>query len=222
MSRTGTTNERGLSVVIEGNDGTGKSTQVEMLADWLWNIYGTESLTIHEPDGPTERCQELRRMIKDATILRTPEQNLAWFTESRSESNRYGREHYIDRGKAVLRARNWRSTEAYQGGGQGLPYELIRNMTAVATDELYMSPDLEVILYVDPYVRATRISSRGELEVPDTFESMGDAFQTAVDNRYLHIAARDHLPLIEASPPAAVVQQQIRELIWLRGLLRRV
>ena len=54
--------ERGRYVVIEGNDGTGKSTQVELLAQRLRDDYGIESLTIHEPDGPLQACKELRAM----------------------------------------------------------------------------------------------------------------------------------------------------------------
>ncbi|MCA9335481.1 hypothetical protein KC967_01120 [Candidatus Saccharibacteria bacterium] len=49
--------ERGKSIVIEGNDGTGKSTQVELLAGWLQDTYDISSLTIHEPDGPTKKSQ---------------------------------------------------------------------------------------------------------------------------------------------------------------------
>ena len=68
--------ERGKSIVIEGNDGTGKSTQVELLATWLRDAYGIESLTIHEPDGPTEKCKQLRAKIKDGSLPRTPLENL--------------------------------------------------------------------------------------------------------------------------------------------------
>lgn len=212
-------NERGKSIVIEGNDGTGKSTQVELIARRLQEEYGIDSLTIHEPDGPTELSKQLRARIKDATIPRTPEQNLQWFSESRQESNRYAREHYIARGKWVLRARNYRSTIAYQGGGEGLSSQLIIDTTRRYTDELYMNPDLEVILYVDDTVRATRIGERGSLETPDTFESRDDKFQRRVNEAYREMAVADKLPLIDASKPTDEVRQEIMELMWLRGLL---
>ena len=211
--------ERGKSIVIEGNYGTGKSTQVELLATWLRDAYGIESLTIHEPDGPTEKCKQLRAKIKDGSLPRTPLENLQWFTESREESNRYAREHFIDRGKWVLRARNWRSTEAYQGGGEGLSTELIRETTEAHTDELYMHPDLEVILYLDNDARRQRIGDRGALETPDTFEMRDNSFQDRVNQRYIEIGTRDNLPLIEASPSVEDIQQKIRELLYIRGLL---
>jgi dTMP kinase len=213
--------ERGKSIVIEGNDGTGKSTQVELLAGWLQDTYDIGYLTIHEPNGPTKKSQELRKRIKDARIPRTPLENLQWFTESRQESNRYARDNHIQKGDWVLRARNWRSTEAYQGAGEGVSSELIRQMTADNTDELYMNPDLEVILFVNDETRRQRIQSRGKLDAPDTFESKGDKFQRKVNNRYIDIAHRDGLPLIDASAAPEDVQLQIRELIWLRGLLPR-
>ena len=94
-------------------------------------------------------------------------------------------------------------------------------MTADNTDELYMNPDLEVILFVNDETRRQRNQSRGKLDTPDTFESKGDKFQRKVNNRYIDIAHRDGLPLIDASAAPEDVQLQIRELIWLRGLLPR-
>lgn len=214
-------NERGKSIVIEENDGTGKSTHVELIAQRLWEEYGIESLTIHEPDGPTELSKQLRARIKDATIPRTPEQNLQWFSESRQESNRYAREHYIARGKWVLRARNYRSTIAYQGSGEGLSPQLIIDTTRRYTDELYMNPDLEAILYVDDGVRAARIGERGQLEKPDTFESRDEAFQRRVNEAYVDMAKADKLPLIDASRSKEAVHAELMELIWVRGLLPR-
>lgn len=211
--------ERGRSIVIEGNDGTGKSTQVELLAKYLQDSYGIDSLTIHEPDGPLEICKQLRAKIKDATIPRTPEQNLEWFTESRHHSNRYGREHYIDKGGWVLRARNHRSTEAYQGNGEGIDANHIKQVTLESTDALYMNPDLEVILFVNDNVRKQRIASRGGIETPDTFESKGDEFQSRVNDAYISIAERDTVPLLDASQSIETVHREIVELIWLRGLL---
>lgn len=213
--------ERGTSIVIEGNDGTGKSTQVELLAERLRSEYNLRVLTIHEPDGPLERCKELRARIKDASIPRTPEENLAWFTESRRLSNSYGRKHYIDVGGWVLRARNHHSTIAYQGSGEGVPATRIYEATRAATDDLYMNPDLEVILYVDDEVRAQRIDRRGVLETPDTFESRDDEFQRRVNGAYLDIAEAEKLPLIEASVSVDEIHEQIMELIWLRNLLDR-
>ena len=213
---------RGKSIVIEGHDGTGKSTQIELLAKRLRNEYGIDSLTIHEPDGPLEECKRLRTKIKDATIPRTAEDNLQWFTQSRHLSNQYGRENYIDKGKWVLRARNHLSTIAYQGGGEGIAEDVILDLTRANTDELYMVPDLTVILFLnDPETRNQRIGQRGPLDKPDTFESKGLAFQKAVNDTYINIAIRDNLPMIDASVSAEAVHEQIMELIWSKGLLPR-
>lgn len=216
-----TTSSRGKSIVIEGHDGTGKSTQIELLAKRLRDEYGIDSLAIHEPDGPLEECKRLRTKIKDATIPRTAEDNLLWFTQSRHLSNQYGRENYIDKGKWVLRARNHHSTVAYQGGGEGISKAHIYEVTRENTDELYMKPDLEVILYVDDNVRDERIAQRGALEKPDTFESRSDDFQRKVNDTYLAIAAEENLPLIDAFASISEIHDQIMKLIWSRGLLPR-
>lgn len=210
---------RGKSIVIEGNDGTGKSTQIEMLSERLKSEYGIESLTIHEPDGPLAQCKELRTRIKDATIPRDAETNLAWFTESRRLSNQYARDNYIDKGKWVLRARNHHSTIAYQGEGEGLSKKQIYDMTRRNTDELYMNPDLEVILYVNDSVRQERIDKRGTIDVPDTFESRDESFQYRVNEAYVAIAKEENIPLIDASQSIEEIHEDIMKLLWLRNLL---
>ena len=53
-----------MYIVIEGQDATGKSTQVELLAERLRKT-GKPVITMHEPDGDLESAHELRRIIKD-------------------------------------------------------------------------------------------------------------------------------------------------------------
>ena len=70
-----------------------------------------------------------------------------------------------------MASRNYYSTLAYQGYGEGIDKDLIVNLTRAATDEQYMTPDLAMVLSLDDeQERLSRINSRGELENPDTFE----------------------------------------------------
>ena len=206
--------EFGKSIVIEGNDGTGKSTQVEMYAQYLMQQHGIGSLIIHEPDGPVEECAKLRARIKDATIPRTPEENLEWFTQSREISDAYANEFCLPNGKWVLRARNYLSTLAYQGAGEGLSEDLILRVTEQRLGQKYMHPDHTIILDLsDPEERAKRIAKRGELEVPDTFESKGDDFQRKVNTAYVRLAMQYGYPIVNANQSPEQIQAEIREII---------
>lgn len=211
--------EKGRSITFEGHDGTGKSTQINMLGERLKDQYGIESLVIHEPDGPGISAA-IREIIKNGNLPRDAITNLLLFTASRHESNALG-EAALEEGTWVLRARDYSSTEAYQGGGEGLDPAYIRKVTEEFTTPGYMNPDLKVILSLPHENRIDRIASRGELERPDTFEMRGHDFQQRVNDTYVEIAARDSLPVIEASGTIDDVHQELMELIWLRGLLSR-
>ena len=63
--------ERGKYIVIEGHDGTGKSTQVGLLREKLAQDHGIKSVEYHEPDG-TPISSKLREVIKDGTLDRDP------------------------------------------------------------------------------------------------------------------------------------------------------
>lgn len=208
---------RGRYIVIEGNDGTGKSTQVALLAEWL-REQGREVVMVEEPgsDDPeksTPVANELRRLIKNGRLERAPEINLALFSMARRELWRELILPALERGAVVLAARNYLSTLAYQGYGEGLDRDEIMRMTALCTDERYMRPDLAVILTLSDAERAARIAERGELANPDTFESRAQEFQDRVNRAYEVIAAEHRLPLVSAAGTIDEVQAAIRQYI---------
>ncbi len=201
--------ERGKYIVIEGHDGTGKSTQVELLHERL-EKEGVEAVEIHEPAG-IAIADELRVIIKNGKLERDGRTNLLLFTAARRELFRQLIMPTLGRGAWVLAARNWRSTAAYQGYGEGLDVAEIEATTKEFTGEEYLNPDFECILSLqNEKERTKRIAKRGELENPDTFESRGDDFQTKVENGYLEIAKKDGLPVVNASPSP----EEIHEEIW--------
>ncbi len=202
---------RGKYIVIEGSDGTGKSTQVELLRATL-EEQGITSIEFHEPEG-TPIANEIRTVIKNGTLARSPGTNLLLFTAARHEIWQNARKK-LGEGVWVVAARNYFSTLAYQGYGEGVSLELIENITREFTDETYMQPDFAAILSLDDErERTRRIQSRGKLERPDTFESKDGVFQQAVKNGYLEIAKKRNLPVISASRPPEEVAAQIFSLL---------
>lgn len=206
--------EQGEYIVIEGNDGTGKSTQVKQLAEYLESVHGIESFIAEEPAG-TPIADEIRSLIKNGDLERTPETNLLLFTAARREIwQRASRE--LQLGRWVLSARNYVSTLAYQGAGEGVDETLITDITRQFVDDNYMSPDHTIILTLgDSSTRTARIDNRGALEKPDTFESKPSDFQDRVNSAYIEIATKNNYPLIDASQSVDDIQQEIRDIIGL-------
>lgn len=186
----------GKYVVIEGNDGTGKSTQVENIRALLTK-HGIDSIEFHEPAG-VPVADAIRDVIKNGTLERDAETNLLLFTAARHEIWQRA-ERELAMGKWVVAARNYFSTLAYQGYGEGLSVDIITETTKTFTSERYMEPDLALILTIDDQARSGRIANRGEIENPDTFESRDDQFQRNVNEGYRTIARERNLSLIDAS-----------------------
>ena len=216
--------KQGQYIVIEGNDGTGKTTQLELLAKYLSSL-GRRVEVIEEPgsDDPaksTPVADYLRQLIKDSQLERSAEINLALFSAARRELWQRKISPALDSGATVLSSRNFISTLAYQGYGEGLGVAHIRQVTELFTGERYMNPDYTIILDLDDEVeRIRRISRRGELERPDTFESRDDAFQCRVNSGYRKIARRYHLPVIDCLAPDGrrrtidEVQAKIKQIV---------
>ena len=184
----------GTYIVIEGNDGTGKSTQAGLLADYC-RQQGREVIIVEEPgsddpDKTTPIASYLRSLIKNGTLARDPEINLALFSAARRELWQQKIAPALNRGAVVISARNYISTLAYQGYGEGVNTDHIMAITKLFTDERYMKPDFIIILTLDnESERKKRIAKRSQsIDTSDTFESRGSNFQKRVDTAYRTIA----------------------------------
>lgn len=200
-----------MYIVIEGQDATGKSTQVEMLAEYL-RAQGKEVVTMHEPDGDLESAHELRRIIKDKTYNLEPMTHVLLFTAARQELWRKLAEPVLKRGGFVVSARNWWSTLAYQGYGQGISRSRIIRITKEAMPERYVKPDKSAILTLDEKTRLARQSARDNNSAKDTFESKPSDFQHKVDAAYLHIAKDLDIQTVDAAPSADEIQATLRKM----------
>ena len=185
----------GTYIVIEGNDGTGKSTQAELLADYC-RQQGREVIIVEEPGSDdlgktTLIASYLRSLIKNGTLARDPEINLALFSAARRELWQQKIAPALNRGAIVISARNYISTLAYQGYGEGVDTDHIMTTTKLFTDERYMKPDFVIILALDnESERKKRITKRSQsIDTPDTFESRSSNFQKRIDAAYRTIAS---------------------------------
>ena len=207
----------GAYIVIEGNDGTGKSTQVDMLAAWL-RERGREVVVIEEPGSDdaaktTPVANEYRRVLKDDQFKLDSEVNVLLFSAARRELWFHKIEPALQRGAVVLSSRSYLSTLVYQGHGEGVAEDTIISMTKRFTHERYMNPDFVVVLFADDQTRQQRIAERGTTEAVDSFESRDDAFQQKINDGYQIVAKTHNIPLILAERSPTDVHQHILQEI---------
>ncbi len=216
--------ERGQYIVIEGSDGTGKTTVANLVAEELTQRE-RKVLRVDEPDSAfyypegeaiVPVAAELRRIIKDGSLARTAFTNILLFTAARHENWVSAIRPALTAGIDVVSARNYWSTLVYQGYAEGYDQQFILDITRQANGEQYMNPDQGFILdLVNEEERQRRIANRGELEKPDTFESRGDGFQQKLRSGYRDIAKKQDLPLVDVdgkTPPQ--VSSEVLEAIF--------
>ena len=188
----------GKYIVIEGHDGTGKSTQVGLIRQKLQK-YNIDSIEFHEPAG-SPMADEIRNVIKNGSLKRDAMTNLLLFSAARHEIWHKKAISALKNGKWVIASRNYYSTLAYQGYGENLDLVIIENITRQSTDNQYMNPDIAIILDMDDEIeRVKRINIRGQLNSPDTFESKDNTFQAKVRQAYLKIAKSRNIPIVSAN-----------------------
>ncbi len=203
-----------MYIVIEGQDGTGKSTQVELLAERLRKA-GKEVLTFHEPDGDLESAHAMRAIIKDKKYNLEPMTHVMLFTAARYELWKKLAEPVLKRGGYVISARNWWSTLAYQGYGQGVSKSRIIRVTKEVMPEPYVKPDKALILTLDDAERHKRQAGRDAMHgadttsETDTFESKADDFQQRVNHAYVAIAKDFGIEVLNAKDGIAEVSELV-------------
>jgi len=156
-------NLHGFFVVVEGIDGTGKTTLARNIYLRLKNKGFSAIFTFEPTDGPWGK--KLRRSFAAHGRL-TPQEELELFLKDRKEHVEKIIRPSLEQGKIVVCDRYYFSTMAYQGA-RGLDPEAIRK-----TNEIFAPmPDLVLLLELDPETAIKRIKeSRGE--VPDNFEQL--------------------------------------------------
>jgi dTMP kinase len=211
--------ESGLYIVIEGQDGTGKSTQVAKLAEYLTN-QGLEVTTFDEPGG-LPSTDAMRAIIKNREFDLDGETQVALFTAARRELWTKKAEPVLGRAGVVLAARNWWSTLAYQHFGQNVARETIETITRELLPKRYVEPDLATILTLNDHERAARMQNRDTagtadtISEKDTIESKDQSIQDAVNLGYETIARDLGIPLIDANGTPDDVADRIKTLLKL-------
>ena len=150
---------KGLFITLEGPDGSGKTTQARLLAEWL-TAQGYPLLTTREPGG-TRIGEAIRAVVHDcAHVEMSPQAEILLYSASRAQLVAEVIRPALAAGKIVLCDRYFDSTFAYQGYGRSLPLDALRAITDFAVQDLI--PDLTLYLDVSPEVGLQRRERSGE------------------------------------------------------------
>jgi dTMP kinase len=149
---------RGLFISFEGTEGSGKSTQILLLAERLKSL-GYRVRTLREPGG-TLIGEEVRHTLKHSqdNAAMTPEAELLLMNASRAQLVREVIRPALAEGEIVLCDRFYDSTTAYQGYGRKLDLKMVQSITEVAVGET--RPDLTLLLLVPHEVSELRRAER--------------------------------------------------------------
>jgi dTMP kinase len=198
-----------MFVSIEGVDGSGKSTQVRLLQEYLRSL-GREVVATREPGG-TELGERVRGLVLDGPEM-APWAEAALFAASRAEHAAEVIRPALDRGADVVCDRFIDSSLAYQGIARGLGVDEIFALNMTVLEGLL--PQRTFVLALDAVAARTR--REGD---PDRIEREGDAFQSEVGRAYAALAERfsDRLELVDGSLPpeeiADIVRGRVEDLL---------
>jgi dTMP kinase len=197
-------------ITLEGPDGSGKTTQARLLAEWL-RQRGYEVILTREPGG-TPIGDQVRAVLHDPENTdMIPQAEFLLYSASRAQLVAQVIRPALDAGKWVVSDRFYDSSIAYQGYGRGLDLAALRQITRFATGGLV--PDLTLCLDVqsDQGIRR-RLRGGGEWNRLDR-EAL--EFHRRVRMGYLELAGleRDRWVILDASRSVEEVQAEIRTLV---------
>ncbi len=212
---------KGLFITFEGNEGSGKSTQISLLADRL-RIMGHHVRTLREPGG-TPIGEEIRHTLKHsaANHAMTPEAELLLMNASRAQLVREVIRPALAAGDIILSDRFFDSTTAYQGYGRQLDLQMVKSIIDVAVGET--RPDLTLLLLIpQPVSEQRRLARQSTLPfMRDRIEEADQSFFARVAKGYQALAAAEPNRVRPIDASGSV--QELRTKIWglVEPLLKR-
>lgn len=196
----------GVWITLEGGDGSGKTTQANLLESWLTGA-GHAVLRTREPGG-----SEVGHLIRDIVLHHrgdiAPRAEALLYAADRAHHVATVVRPALRRGDVVLQDRYLDSSVAYQGAGRVLDATEIRELSLWAAEGAL--PDLTVLLDLDPATARTRLDSADKPF--DRLEAEKAEFHGRVRDGYLALAAAepDRFLVVDAADAPDVIAAGIR------------
>lgn len=189
----------GIFVVLEGGEGTGKTTQTRTLAARL-RFLGRDVVETFEP-GDGVVGARIRTLLLDPSTSPAPVTEVLLYAADRAEHVRKIVRPALERGADVVSDRYLWSSLAYQGIARGLGADLVETANRAAVDGC--EPDVTIILDIDPEAGLARTG-----HAPDRMEAESLEFHRLVRRGFRDLAAVHGTPVVDASLDVDVVAQR--------------
>ncbi len=200
---------KGLFISFEGIEGTGKSTQAKLLAEYL-REKGHKVVQTMEPGG-TRISLKIRELLLSPDSMEMDHvTELLLYNAARVQHIKEVIGPALDRGEIVITDRFSDSTVAYQGYARGLDLKLIDSLDVIATGG--MRPDITILLDLDV---KTGLARNKALNKGDRLELEDISFHERVREGFIRIAAMEPLRIkvIDCSESLAGVRQKVVEIL---------
>jgi dTMP kinase len=205
---------RGLLITVEGTDGSGKTTQIGMIKDYLTGK-GFEVIFVREPGG-TRISEEIRSLLLDpgnSEMNHTAEMLL--YAAARAQLTAEVIKPAIDQGKAVICDRFVDSSYVYQGFGRGISLEVVEAVNAAALAGI--KPDITFFFDISPEIALKRrLASTGL----DRIEKEKMDFHMKVYNGYCKLVRRypDRIKSIDSNRAVEEIFTDVKA--WIDMLIK--
>lgn len=201
-----------MFISFEGIDGVGKSTQLEMLQDYL-SQKGHTVLRTLEPGG-TELGQEIRHLLLHRKGDVAPRAEALLYAADRAHHVATKIRPALERGEIVLTDRFFDSSVAYQGAARDLDVNQVRDISLWAVDNLV--PDLTILLDLPAQDAISRRSKTGT--EPDRLEREKVEFFERARQMYLELAKESRFLVVDARKSVDEIQTEIRDRLSQLGI----
>jgi dTMP kinase len=195
---------QGIFIAFEGGEGTGKSTQSKLLAQWLEQE--GESVVLTREPGGTDLGKDLRKiLLGHETGAISPRAEALLYAADRAHHVYSVIRPALDRGDVVITDRYFDSSAAYQGAGRILNPAEVARISRWATESLY--PTLTILIDVPAEIGLGRLQTR------DRLEAESNDFHERVRQEYLQIAMMDpeRYFVVDGTQPVNEIHRQITE-----------
>ena len=196
----------GLFITLEGGDGSGKTTQAQLLSHWL-EERGRTVVRTREPGG-TDVGVEIRQIVLHHRGEIDPRAEALLYAADRAQHVGTKLRPALARGEVIVQDRYLDSSVAYQGAGRVLGATEVRELSLWAAEGLL--PDLTVLLDLDS--RAARSRLDADDKVFDRLEAEKSDFHARVRAAFLDVATAEpaRFLVVDAAAPAAEIAATIQ------------
>lgn len=195
-----------MLISFEGIDFSGKSTQIELLKDYL--VDHNKKVEILREPGGTEISEKVRRILLDnKNEMMFAEAELFLFSASRAQMVREKIHPYLEKGIYVISDRFHDSSTAYQGYGRGIDLDKVQMVHQLAIGDTI--PDLTFFIDIPVGIANERRKKKSKVKL-DRIEVADTEFYNRVRNGYLEIARKEErFKVIDGTQTIETIQNQI-------------